>query len=115
MLLLSTAFTLCMTFALPAQEPLTNEGVIKLVKSGMSEELILSVLQQQPGAYSFGADDLIALKQASVSERIIAAMLARGKSGAAAGALAGAPKTAASTSISGPGLYYKKGNDSFEL
>jgi len=113
------AFTLCMTSALLAQEPITNEGVIKLVKSGMSEDLIISVLQQQPGAYAFGADDLIALKQASVSERIIAAMLAKEKGSAAAGAPAGAAKTAASpgprTSISGTGLYYKKGNDSFEL
>lgn len=113
----SMAFTLCMTLALLAQEPITNDGVIKLVKSGMSEDLIISVLQQQPGAYSFGADDLIALKQASVSERIIAAMLAKGKGSAAA--YAGAAKTAASpgqrTAISGPGLYYKKGNDSFEL
>ena len=50
-MLLSMAFTLCMTSALLAQEPITNEGVIKLVTSGMSEDLIISVLQQQPGAY----------------------------------------------------------------
>ena len=105
-----------------AQEPLTNDGIIKLVKSGMTEDLIINVIQQQPGAYAFGAADLVTLKEASVSEKIIAAMLAKGKQGMAGAAgvapAAGAVKPGAagqSTSISGPGLYYKKGGEYFEL
>ena len=49
-------------FSLAAQSPMNNEGVVKLVKSGMTEDLILNVIQQQPGSYTFGAEDLVALK-----------------------------------------------------
>ncbi len=115
---------LSMTCLLLAQEPMNNDGIVRLVKSGMTEDLIISVIQQQPGNYALGANDLAALKEASVSEKIIAAMLAKGKAAAAATPAAGAPASGSDkpaavptqrTSISAPGLYYKKGNEYFEL
>ena len=127
---LKNVIFLSMTFALLtplAQEPMNNEGIIKLVKSGLTEDLILNVIQQQPGAYTFSANDLIALKEANVSEKIINAMLAKVKGDVPAGSPAGSAKTAATpganpganpsprSSISTPGLYYKKGNEYFEL
>jgi hypothetical protein len=106
-------------FVLLAQEPMNNDGIVRLVKSGMTEDLIISVIQQQPGSYSLGANDLAALKEASVSEKIIAAMLAKSNGDATAGVPAGAAKQSAAptqrSTISGPGLYYKKGNEYFEL
>ena len=111
----------CLTCVLLAQEPLNNEGIIKLVKSGMTEDLIINVIQQQPGSYSFGANDLVVLKEASVSEKIIAAMLAKGKQGMGAAGVApaaGAVKpgmAGQSSAISAPGIYYKKNNEYFEL
>lgn len=106
-------------FALFAQEPMNNDGVIKLVKSGLTEDLILNVIQQQPGTYTFGANDLVALREASVSEKIITAMLAKGRGDAPPGGPAGsakaAPNSGQRSSISGPGLYYKKGTEYFEL
>ncbi len=101
-----------------AQEPMNNEGVIKLVKSGMSEELIVQVIRQQPGAYAIGANELIALKDAGVSEKVILAMLAKGKGGegpAAAGDPGRAPTMAPRVAINDPGLFYKKGNEYLEL
>lgn len=110
---------LSMTCVLLAQAPIDNEGVIKLVKSGMTEDMIISVIQQQPGAYVLGADDFVALKAAGVSEKILGAMLAKKKGEAAPGAPAGSALAVAAPSqrstISGPGLYYKKGNEYFEL
>jgi hypothetical protein len=109
---------LFMTCALLAQEPMSNEGIIKLVKSGMTEDLIINVIQQQPGTYVFGANDLVALKEASVSEKIIAAMLAKGRGDTVSGLPAASGKAVAPgqrSSISGPGLYYKKGSEYFEL
>ncbi len=106
-------------FSLAAQSPMNNEGVVKLVKSGMTEDLILNVIQQQPGSYSFGAEDLVALKDAGVSEKIIEAMLAKssGQTGTAAPgtdpAAPGADRLR--SSISEPGIYYKKGSEYFEL
>lgn len=99
-----------------AQEALNNEGIIKLVKSGMSEELIANVIRQQPGSYLLGATDLVALKEAGVSEKLIAAMLDKTKPAGAPSAAPGtaeAPKKA--TAIPGAGLYYKKGGEYFEL
>jgi hypothetical protein len=101
------------------QEPMNNEGVIKLVKSGMTEDLIINIIQQQPGAYAFGANDLIALKEANVSEKIISAILAKARGDSGPVAPAGSPKAGAASSsrstISAPGIYYKKGNEYFEL
>ena len=108
-----------MACVLLAQEPMNNDGVIRLVKSGMTEDLIISVIQQQPGMYALGANDLAALKDASVSEKIIAAMLAKGKGEAGAGAFAGSARPAGvftqHSTPSGFGLYYKKGSEYFEL
>jgi len=110
---------LLVTFALLAQEPMNNEGVIKLVKSGMSEDLIINVIQQQPGSYSLGANELITLKEANVSERIISAMLAKGRGDSAISPPGSnakpVPAPGQRTSISGPGIFYKKGNEYFEL
>ena len=56
------------TFALPAPEVLTNDSVWKMVKSGLGEELILSMVQGQPGRYSLTPEELVASKKAGVSE-----------------------------------------------
>ena len=98
-------------FLLTGQEALNNDGVIKLVKAGMSEELIVNVIRQQPGIYVLGATELVLLKEAGVSEKLIGAMLEKGKSPVAVAPEAS--KTA--TAIPGPGLFYKKGAAYFEL
>lgn len=98
------------------QESLNNEGVIKLVRSGMSEELIVNVIRQQPGSYVLGATELVALKDAGVSEKLIGVMLEKGKPASATPAPAPAAETGKkSTTISGQGLFYKKGGEYFEL
>ena len=58
-----------------AQEPLNNDSVIKLVKSGLSEDHIANIVETQPGNYSLGTEEIGALRKAGVSDRIIAAML----------------------------------------
>ena len=64
---------LSMAGVLLAQAPIDNEGVMKLVKSGMTEDMVISVIQKQPGSYVLGADDFVTLKAAGVSEKILAA------------------------------------------
>jgi hypothetical protein len=60
-----------------AQDVLTNESVVKMVKAGLSERVILSMVSSQPPAYSVTPDTLIELKSAGVSDRIVAAMVER--------------------------------------
>jgi hypothetical protein len=61
--------------AMFAQDVLDNDAVLKLVKAGVSESIILEIVRKQPGAYSFAADDVIKLKNAGVPDRIVAAMI----------------------------------------
>jgi hypothetical protein len=58
---------LLVSLAALAQETLTNESVVKMVKSGLGESLIVTMVQTQPGKYSLAADDLVKLKEAGVS------------------------------------------------
>jgi len=102
---------------LVGQEAMSNDGVIKLVKSGMSEELIVNVIRQQPGTYVLGAAELVALKEAGVSEKLIAAMLDKGKATPTAATATGvaAPEAAKKGVLTGTGLFYKKNGEYFEL
>jgi len=93
-----------------AQEALTNDGVVKMVKAGLADDLIVSTVRSEPARYAVGPDDLIALKNAGVSDKVVAAMVERMASPAAVAvpgpAVAAAP---AAGLVSEVGVYYKKG------
>lgn len=55
-------------------QPLSNNTILRLVKAGLGEARIVSIIQHEPGNYSLGVDDVIALKKAGVPEEVIAAM-----------------------------------------
>ena len=69
--------SLLFSATLSAQETLSNETILKLVKAGIGEDVIVGMVNQQPGKYSLATDDIIALKTAGVSDRIIAAIIVR--------------------------------------
>jgi hypothetical protein len=54
---------------------LTNEDVIKMVKSGMSARIIIAMIKSQPVAFEITSDAIVALKKAGVSEEIIEAVV----------------------------------------
>jgi len=54
---------------------MTNEDVIKLVKAGMSEELIISVIAKSEAAFDTSTDAVITLSKKGVSQKIISAMI----------------------------------------
>jgi len=56
---------------------ISNDSIIRMTKAGLDEVIILQTIQAQPGRYDLGPDDLIALKDAGVSERVIATMQAK--------------------------------------
>ena len=77
-----------------AQQALNNDAVVKLVKAGLSDDLIVAAINSSPGSYDTSADGLNALKTAGISDKIIAAIVTRA---------AKAPKScAAPTSESSP-------------
>lgn len=58
-----------------AQQPLTNDSIVQMVKAGLGETVVVDAIHTQPHQFSLSANDLIALKQAGVSNAILAAML----------------------------------------
>lgn len=79
---------------LVAQQALNNDSVIKLVKAGLSEDLIVSTINASPGAYDTSANGLIALKTAGASDKEVSAIVLRASAPASAAA-APAPVVAA--------------------
>lgn len=77
--------------ALFAQALLTNEVIIRMAKAGVNDDVIVTMVGDKAGQCPLGANDLIALKQAGVSDKVIGAMANRGASSAAAPELVRGP------------------------
>jgi hypothetical protein len=72
------AFLLIAFYAIAfAQQSLSNDSVIKMVKAGLDENTIATMIQSQPGQYDLSADALVALKQDGVSDKLLGAMAAK--------------------------------------
>ena len=111
MRLKSTFLLFLLAAVVLAHTALTNDAVTKMLKAGLGDDIVLSTIKSQPAKYATGPDDLIALKSAGVSDKIIAAMVERMSSPA----MAAAPATGAATApaaglVSEVGVYYKKGD-----
>jgi hypothetical protein len=101
---------LALAFLASAQETLTNDSVAKMVKAGLGESLIVSMIQNQPGKYTLTPDGLVKLKEQGVPDKVLAAMVARGSAGAPSSS---EPANAEPASGDIPqnlelGVYYKK-------
>ena len=79
-----------------AQQGLNNDAIVKMVKAGLSDDIIVTTINSQAGTYDTTTDGLIALKTAGVSDKVVGAMISR-SSGAVATAAAPAPAAMAST------------------
>ena len=105
---LAVCFTVCMApQTLNAQSTLNNDAVVKLVKAGLSEDLILSTINSQPGKFDTSTDGLIALKKAGVSDKVVGAIVAKSyapaPAAAAAAPVANDPNDPAQ--VHAPGIY----------
>ncbi len=67
--------SLLLCHALFAQESLSNDSVIKLIKAGLSEDLIVTTINSSPGKYNTSTNSLIALKRAGAGDKVISAMI----------------------------------------
>ena len=79
-----------------AQQTLDNSAIVKLVKAGLSDDLIVSTIDANPGSYDTSAEGLSALKAAGATGRVIAAIVLK-SAGPAQAAPAAAPQTAPPT------------------
>jgi hypothetical protein len=57
-------------------QPMTNQGVIAMVKAGLPDATVISAIQSQPTNFDISADGLLALKNAGVSDKVVSAVVA---------------------------------------
>ena len=76
-----SAIVLCLSaFAIAnsqqvSEAPLTNAGVVQLVKAGFKEKTVIAIINNRPSNFQLDTDELIKLKRNNVSENVILAML----------------------------------------
>src|SRR3982074_503549 len=67
-----------------AQEVLTNQSIVEMVKAGLSERVIVAKIRTSPTNFDVRTDALIALKKNGVPEKVIEAILSPSAPAAAA-------------------------------
>ena len=70
-----------------AQEVLTNDSVIQMVKAGLPEAIVIAKIKWTSTKFDLKTDSLVNLKKAGVSDKVLEAMVA-------AGSVTAAPTTA---------------------
>jgi hypothetical protein len=85
-----------------AQQPVTNDALVKMSKAGLTDDVILAVVASQSGRYTTTPEALIELKQAGVSSRVIGSILTRMGTTASAPPPAAAQPMAAQPAVSKP-------------
>lgn len=73
---------------------LTVEDIVKMSKAGISEDVIIQKIKKGGQAFDLSPDQMIELKSAGVSDKVVQTMLDPTKSDAPAAAAAGAAKPA---------------------
>ena len=89
---------------LQAQQTLNNDSVIKLIKAGLTEDLIVSTINGSPGSYDTSADGIIALKTAGASDKVVSAIVMKASGAAPAPA---ATSNGLPAGIDEVGVYYQ--------
>ncbi len=78
---LLAVFFLVSCLAIAAQQAMNNESIVKLVKAGLSDDLIVNTINAQPGTYDTSTDGLIALKKAGASDKVVTAIVMKASAG----------------------------------
>lgn len=92
--ILSAVFFLIFCFALAAQQTINNDEVIKMVKAGLSDDLIIASINARPGTYDISTNGLVALKAAGASDKLVAAIITKGSAPAATPTVPSTPAAA---------------------
>jgi hypothetical protein len=61
---------------LPRAHLINNDTILRMHQAGLGDDLLIQTIQLQPGHYDTAPDDLITLKSAGLSDRVISAMQA---------------------------------------
>lgn len=78
-----------------AQEVLTNDSVIQMVKGGLPEAVVIAKIKSTPSKFDLKTDSLVSLKKAGVTDKILEAMVSAGSGGGTASSSSTAAATPA--------------------
>lgn len=93
------------------RKPLSNDSVVQMVKAGLEERTVIKAIENNATAFDVSAPALIALKDASVSDKIVSAMLdAAAKNNQPAKAAVATTSDPVPGLPKDPGVYFKQGN-----
>ena len=101
-LVLSSAAFCRISPAQQPQKPLTNAGVIKMVKAKLLESVVVAAIQSSPANYDISPDGLIALQKAGVTQNEMDAIVAAQKAANGGGAAAAPANADAGGGSPGP-------------
>ncbi len=91
-----------------AAQALNNNSIIKMVRAGLSDDVIVATVNANTGNYDTSPDALIALKQAGASDKVIAAVVAKNSpSGGGDAAAPPPPPAPMPPGVDQIGAYYK--------
>ncbi len=93
---------------------LNNDAIVRMSKADVGDSIILQTIRTQPGTYATAPDDLIALKNAGVSQPVISAMLARNSGMAQHPDPAPVEVAPLSPDVDDPGVYFKNKQGQWE-
>ena len=77
-----------------AQEVLTNDSVVQMVKAGLPEAVVIAKIKSTATKFDLKTDSLVNLKKAGVSDKVLEAMVAAGSGSPTTGAMPTAPAPA---------------------
>lgn len=77
-----------------AQEVLTNDSVVQMVKAGLPEAVVIAKIKSTATKFDLKTDSLVNLKKAGVSDKVLEAMVAAGSGSPTTGAMTTAPAPA---------------------
>jgi hypothetical protein len=96
-------------------QDMNNDTVIKMIKAGLSDDVIATTINASAATYDTSPNGLIALKQAGASDKVIAAIVAK-----AAPATASAPAAAPAPpplppGVDSIGVYYQDSGGNWQM
>ena len=97
-----------MAAAAAPQATSNNDSIEKMAMARLGDDVIVAMIQNQAGHYDLTPDTLIAMKREGISDKVLAALAARGSTTAPVSATAlttAAPATAAASPAVVPDSY----------
>jgi hypothetical protein len=92
--LLAISLSVSLVAFAQSDKAMTNQDIIKLVKTGLSADIIITKIRQSASAYDLSVDGLMQLSQNHVPNEIIQAMQAKSSNKPASGSASGSASSA---------------------